>query len=355
MDPSTFTEGRAPAIAADPHRRQSQQAYRHVFRAQPASLNDQSPLAPASTGGITTDSTTTAWYDHSSGHRTNTDAFLAYHLSLQYPQLELVVTPQYLCDLLAFAAAGKASFKFLNTETIKVGKMGDLRQIANEGQPRSSAVFGEAPSAHMHTIWMPPSKRMDGGQGVLALDLQFGRLLYRYKDEEFLVYIADTTYGGASYGTPMCYILSPDRLKAEELVAACGRWSNDLHEEVWVFDQGYWQKSRDLYRSVAEASWDNVILDPDMKRSLIQDHMSFYNSRETYRRLKVPWKRGIIYYGPPGNGKTISVKAMMNMLSKQPDPIPTLYVRTLAGVSGSPRPHLTSRRATDLSPSVQRS
>jgi SpoVK/Ycf46/Vps4 family AAA+-type ATPase len=100
-----------------------------------------------------------------------------------------------------------------------------------------------------------------------------------------------------------------------------------------VFDGGFWQKSQELYESVKKASWGDVILDEGMKKSLIGDHMTFFRSRESYSRLKVPWKRGIIYYGPPGNGKTISIKAMMNMLMKEERPIPTLYVRSLVSVS----------------------
>lgn len=61
---------------------------------------------------------------------------------------------------------------------------------------------------------------------------------------------------------------------------------------------------------------------------------NFFNGRDTYTKLKVPWKRGVIYYGPPGNGKTISIKATMHALLKREDPVPTLYVRTLAGFGG---------------------
>ncbi|KAK1948718.1 P-loop containing nucleoside triphosphate hydrolase protein, partial [Colletotrichum sublineola] len=70
----------------------------------------------------------------------------------------------------------------------------------------------------------------------------------------------------------------------------------------------------------------------DMKKAVINDHLSFFNSRDTYQNLKVPWKRGLIYYGPPGNGKTISIKATMNMLHQKN--IPTLYVRTLTSYMG---------------------
>jgi transitional endoplasmic reticulum ATPase len=63
--------------------------------------------------------------------------------------------------------------------------------------------------------------------------------------------------------------------------------------------------------------------------------------QKTYTDLKVPWKRGVIYYGPPGNGKTISIKATMHTLYKRGVEegdkrltVPTLYVRTLVSYGG---------------------
>lgn len=95
-------------------------------------------------------------------------------------------------------------------------------------------------------------------------------------------------------------------------------------EVVWVFDHGYWQPSRRLWLEVKEASWDDVILDEDFKKRLRSDYGEFLKSKKTYHRLGIPWKRGLIFLGPPGNGKTSALKAIMGEIT-----VPSLYVRTL--------------------------
>lgn len=251
------------------------------------------------------DTIATAFFVHSEAQRINTNAVISRALREQHPTSALVTVSIPNCNLLDYATGtGKASFWPLE-------------------QGKSDLLLTE---------YTPPTHRTD--EGSIQDTALFAKYGYRWDDCDFLLYLLEGRDGSASYPQlRFAYLLTPQREKAEALVYAAGRWTSELHDEVWVFDSGYWQKSAQLFASIRSASWDDVILDANMKQDLIDDHMSFFHSKEQYRKLKVPWKRGVIYYGPPGNGKTISIKAMMHALYSLKDPIPSLYVRSLSSVS----------------------
>ena len=87
--------------------------------------------------------------------------------------------------------------------------------------------------------------------------------------------------------------------ETDDLIRAAGKWTSQLHDEIFVFDNGYWDKSKELWNSVSGASWNDVILSPAMKQSLIEDVQGFFDNQELYAQFAVPWKRGGYPYGFP--------------------------------------------------------
>ncbi|TKA73372.1 hypothetical protein B0A55_06371 [Friedmanniomyces simplex] len=169
----------------------------------------------------------------------------------------------------------------------------------------------------------PPRLRQN--RGTLAESVHFGKFHYQWNREDFILF----TVGGMQYilkerrGSEDVY--GPSQI-TDALIQTVGDWLLGDQEVVWVFDL-YWQRSKGLYHEVMKATWEKVILDESIKKDLTSVTNKFFSSKQVYEDLGVPWKRGLLFHGPPGNGKTISIKALMHTLLSRKDPIPTLYVR----------------------------
>ncbi|CAI0399138.1 unnamed protein product [Linum tenue] len=63
------------------------------------------------------------------------------------------------------------------------------------------------------------------------------------------------------------------------------------------------------------ATFETMGLDPAKKKDIIDDLVTFTESREFYSRIGKAWKRGYLLYGPPGTGKSTMIAAMANLLN----------------------------------------
>jgi transitional endoplasmic reticulum ATPase len=249
------------------------------------------------------------WQVHNGSPQKNTELTTLDLLRNTYSKYHVTQTDPELCDLLGYAAAGHAT-------------------ATPEG-------------VHPHVIrsYDAPQSRLKTNNAKVADDVRFGCWRYHWRGTDFLIY--QTAYL-AQWGSlvKLLYVLHPDAPGArtnettDALLLESGKWSKDLHGEILVFDNMRWSKSKELWRSVDGSSWDDVILEADMKDRLICDVQNFFDTRRIYQASNVPWKRGVILHGLPGNGKTVSVKALVNSLAKRNDPVPSLYVKSLDGCNG---------------------
>lgn len=232
--------------------------------------------------------------DLSSAKTADHDLQYVQHLRTAFPGMIVTAIPAGNIPLLAFAASGYA-----NVEQDK-----------------------ESDSLFSWRGYTGPSTAARGGS--LAEAVHFGKYGYHWGGEDFILY----TVGNLQYVLKERregeHPLGPSKA-TDALIKAIGGWI--LNNVVWVYDN-YWYQDKNLYRQVQKMSWDKVILDESMKQDLQTAATKFFDSKDVYDDLGVPWKRGLLFHGPPGNGKTISIKALMHTLLDRKHPIPTLYVKS---------------------------
>jgi predicted AAA+ superfamily ATPase len=119
------------------------------------------------------------------------------------------------------------------------------------------------------------------------------------------------------------WILSDSKRLAEDFFADVCQWNSQIREEVLVFEDGHWAKNQELFQAIKGATFDNLVLRGTLKQDIQEDLANFLASRHTYEAYGVPWKRGILFTGSPGNGKTHTVKALINKMQQ-----PCLYVKS---------------------------
>ncbi|MCP2729525.1 AAA family ATPase [Limnofasciculus baicalensis] len=119
------------------------------------------------------------------------------------------------------------------------------------------------------------------------------------------------------------WVIADTQNIAESFFAAVCEWNGTIREEVLVFEEGGWKKNPSLFQAIKSATFDNLILPGTLKQEIQDDVENFFASRPTYQTYGVPWKRGILFIGSPGNGKTHTVKALINKMQQ-----PCLYVKS---------------------------
>eukprot|EP01134_Creolimax_fragrantissima_P003304 CFRG3304T1 len=185
------------------------------------------------------------------------------------------------------------------------------------------------------------SKRLEAGFGVVAEPIYEpgpgvhclnyrGRLVLLSRTDDF------THDGGTRSSSLIVRVLGTSRHILECLVEEAREYTQSKSigkTAVFLGDQyGSWNR----VATRTKRPLSSVLLARGLANSLYEDAREFMGSEEWYRDRGIPYRRGYLLYGPPGNGKSSIVMALAGALNLN------IYVVNISA------PSLTDELLSDL-------
>jgi hypothetical protein len=145
------------------------------------------------------------------------------------------------------------------------------------------------------------------------------------------------------------WVIADSEKLAQAFFEEVCRWNDTPRARLLVFQHGEFRKSAELYEQIRRTTFDALVLPGQLKEEIRADVTRFFGAKTTYAEYGVPWKRGLLLIGPPGNGKTHTLRGLVHECGR-----PCLYVKDFKG-RHSTETHNISRafdRARAMSPCV---
>ena len=149
------------------------------------------------------------------------------------------------------------------------------------------------------------------------------------------------------YETWYALIGDDQRLVESFFEAVCRFRGDDGHS--LEFSNGRFKLCTAPAKDAPNERVDRLIIPETIEQALQTDVIEFFDAEATYDRFGIPWKRGVLLHGPPGNGKTATIRSLLKRVRR-----PSIVVRDLTNrdFSGQHMIQWMYRRARKLAPCI---
>lgn len=170
------------------------------------------------------------------------------------------------------------------------------------------------------------------GQGSCQLMPGTGRHVFFYKRRLFFLWNivepirSDNMLVGYQRSV-VIHIVPGNRRIGEEFVREAEQTYNAKYKsKIKVYAPDSWGGGWLSQGVVSKRDIDSVVLREQTKQTVLNDISDFKKNREQYQALNIPWRRGYLLYGKPGNGKSSLALAIASTFDY------ALYVLQLSGI-----------------------
>lgn len=160
--------------------------------------------------------------------------------------------------------------------------------VAEEDDGRDAPKLQYSPAPGFHVFWYR------------------GRLMWMHREIAMNLQVVETIRLGALFASRA----TMEALLEGVIHHAGERRANRL--SLHTVDR--WGEQWHLSDTKPRRSLDSVVLDAGVAKRLHDDIHEFFDRREWYNRMGIPWRRGYLLYGPPGTGKTSVAYALAGEL-----------------------------------------
>lgn len=182
------------------------------------------------------------------------------------------------------------------------------------GQARVTRLVSPIPIAHAR--W--------GGLGDDTIRSRDENAAYRVEWQGHTLHVVKAEWKIGYSDLAYEWVIAASQEVARAYALDVARKTNDPGESVLVFHGSCWNRSREHWQAIQAASFEDLVLASSMKEQIRNDFRRFLAARESYEAHGVAWRRGALFLGPPGNGKTHALRALLHELA-----IPALYVQSV--------------------------